>query len=188
MTARFKDDSYRRPNLGFDGMVPELLQSKPKPETKPKPWWELDEIKNWSPPTYPTLPRGWTPQLPSPRQGPSPFPDPLPVPPPHDVDPPKHPNSLVTENPSGRTEDTIGNWLQSYGQNGDAQRGLISPGPGAPATGPLPAESSGGLLGMLYEMMRQGEQTPDGGVVPNPQDASQQASPERWLGRRTYRA
>lgn len=50
MTARFKDDSFRRPNLGFDGMVPELLQSKPEP----KPWWELDEIKNWSPPAYPS--------------------------------------------------------------------------------------------------------------------------------------
>jgi hypothetical protein len=193
MTAPFKDGSYRRPNFGFDGIVPEILQPKPKP--KFPAWWELEDIKNWAPPTYPTFPNPapgpWIPQLPSPPPGRSPFPDPLPIPPTHDVDPPKHSNSLVTENPPGRSEAAPKNWLLSYSdQNGDYQRVPIDSAPAGIglATGITPAESPGGLLGMLYAMMRQSGPDRDSSLDSDPQDISRQALPERRLVRSTYRA
>jgi len=130
------------------------------PQPQPKvPWWVNTRV----PPTLPNpLPGSWVPQLPSPLQGPNLFPAPVPPPlqTPHDVDPPRYPNSLLTETLSGRAE-------------------------GAPKM--APAERPGGLLGMLYEMMRQSEPNPDSGFDSNPRDASQQAPPERRLGRRTYR-
>ena len=55
-----------------------------------------------------------------------------------------------------------------------------------PVTDMAPVGSAGGLLGMLYEMMRQGPK-PDGGSSSNPQDAPPLASLERRLGSRTYR-
>ena len=176
MASPFKDDSFQPPNWALDGAIPRML----------RPWEE------WIPPTPPTLPNPalrpqpaidgypwwvdpWT--LPrSPDLVPVPSEPPLPA-------PPRGPNSFT--DPLG---DTQRSWLQSYGQNVVSQRGPINPAPEFPANGALPAEGSGGLLGILYEMMRQSEPKPDGGVDPNPQNTSHQASPERRLGRRTYRA
>jgi len=200
MAASSKDDPYKRPNRALDGVIPKILQPEPKP------WWELDEFKKWTPGTYPALPgppigpKPWwldpsTPQtLPDPPPGSYPYwvnpptPPALP-PPPHDVAPPKHTNSLVTENLSGRAEGAPTNWLlSSYDQNGDDRHRPINSVPGiGPATGAAPAESAGGLLGMLYDKMGQSKPDLDGGFDPNPQVVSQQGLPERRLGRRTYR-
>jgi hypothetical protein len=185
MASPVRDDAYRRPNFAVDGAIPEYFR---------RPAWFNPQI----PSTLPSPPPGPLPMppLPSPPRSTNPFPDPSPLPrppqapPPHDVDPPEHPNSLVTQNLSGRPEGAPENWLLAhYDQNGDVRRRPINSAPAGigPAAAVAPAESAGGLLGMLYEMMQQRELKPDAGFASNPQDASQQAPPERRLGRRTYR-
>ena len=158
MASSFKDDSYRRPNFAIDGATPEYFRRPRLPQ-----WVDPRGLPTLpSPPPVP-----WVPSLPSPPKGRNPFTDPLAVPPPpqtpppHDVDPPNNPNWLIAENLSGRAES---------------------------ARNVAPAESPGGLLGMLYEMMRQGGPKPDAGFDSNREEASEQAPPERRLGRRTYRA
>jgi hypothetical protein len=173
MAAPFKDDSNKRPNLPLGGVVAKTLLREPKP------WWELEEFKKWTPPTY-------HPTLPGPPLGPKPWwldpstlltlPDPPPgsyphwvnpplppsLPPPsHDVDPPKDSNSLISENVSERAE-------------------------GAPNM--APAETAGGLLGMLHAILQQDGPKPGGSFDSNLQNAQDRAPPERRLGRRTYRA
>ena len=202
MAAPFKDDSNERPNLAFDGIVPELLQ------LDPRRWRELEEFKRWTPPTYPTLPgpplgsKPWwldpstSQTLPDPPPGSYPYwvnpPSSPTLPPPsHEVDPPKDPNSPITENQPGRAENAPTNWLLSYfHQNRDGQRGPINSAPARidPATDAAPAESRDRLLGMFYEMMRQRLPKQELELVSNQQDPPEQAPPERRLGRRTCRA
>ncbi|MDP1868250.1 MAG: hypothetical protein Q8L13_18180 [Bradyrhizobium sp.] len=190
MASSFKDDSYRRPNFSYrrpnfatDGALPEkvevkwILPSRPSlPEPKPDLPWGIDPR---------TLPEQWKLPIPSPQ------PPPQPAPPPHDVDPPSYPNSLITENLSGREEAVPRNWLTSYeSQIEDDRRGSITYAPEgvASATSIAPAASVGGLPGMLYELMRQSKLEPERSFNSNPQDSSEQAPPERRrLMRRTYR-
>lgn len=111
--------------------------------------------------------------------------------PPAQEEPPLPPFQLGPTDFAGRSKGTPMNWLLSqYDRNGDSLRPPIravragaGPGPGA-----APTEIPGGLLGMLYETMRQGQPTQDAGPDSDAQDASEQAMPKWRLGRRTYRA
>jgi hypothetical protein len=150
MTAPFEDDSYQSPNLAYDGIIPKVLQ----PELRP--WWDLEEVRKWTPPTYP-----WWVNPPTPPA----LPDPPPGSYPYWVIPPAPP-TLPSPTPG------TGRPINSFPVGGSA-------------TDAAPA--AGGLLGMLYAMMQQSEPKPDGGFDSSPQDVSQQALPERRLGRRTYR-
>ena len=161
MAAPFNSDTYRRPNSAIDGTIPKIL----------RPW------EGWSPPTLPDLYPWWV----DPRMIPTPT-SPAPGPRMPSLAPPPQGQTSVTDPPQGAP----GNWLLSdYEQNGDNQRHPINAVPAG--IGTAPAERPGGLLGMLYEVMRQREPEPDGNFDPNPPDALPQALPERRLGRRTYR-
>jgi hypothetical protein len=126
---------------------------------------EFEEFKNRTLPTLPSPPPALYPWWVNPPTPPA-LPDPAPGSYPYWVNPPTPP-MLPSPDPGTR-----------YPFN-------FAPAGISPATGAAPA--AGGLLGMLYEMMRQSEPKPDGGFDSNPQDVSQQAPPERQLVRRTYR-
>ncbi len=170
MAGPFNDDPNRRPDL-------------PR-----SPWWDWDDIRNrdWTPPTLP-MPPSSGPRLPwwvDPRLLPTgPNLTPTPSLPPQPT-PSQVPMSLI--NPS---EAAPNQPLPHYGQNGHGQYGPIDSAPTAgPVSGATPAEIPGGLLGMLYAMIQQSEPKQDAGPNSSPLGASQQATPEWRLGRRTYRA
>jgi len=186
MTAPFKDYFYQRPWWKeIEDWTPATL---PGSDSEPKPWWvdpskpqTLPDSAPWSKPVIDGYP-SWV-DPPTLRTLPSPAPEPWNLPP-----------LLRPQGPGSSSDPSEGapkNWLLSYhDRNGDDRRRPINSAPAGigPATGEAPAESAGGLLGILYEMMRQSEPPkPDAGFDSNPQDTSQRAPPERRLGRRTYR-
>lgn len=171
MVSSFRDNLYRRPNLANTGTeIPErFIRRRPA-------WTNNPAIV---PPANPNDPYGDPPHF-------------------HELDPPeRNPYNdpdyspfIVTRNLSGQSGDKpVGGllgMLLAMMQQSQVQPGAdsVSAPDGAPEYNSDSDGSPQGLLGR--QLALQDEQTPKG-FDSNPQDAPQQALPERRLGRRTYR-